>query len=566
MAAGLRNSSLASGQDGRVKVHTSTQPNVRMHSAVNPLAGVEGVNWKRPFKEELVEAEKLVKTLGRAAFVDDGDFGSDSVAGTPEASSSQSSHRSTSDLHPPWLYFFSPLANFSGTGVAEDIGDYDFLAYGGSRNAIMEANVWIGQPNVTTPLHYDAVHNSYAQLRGRKHFTIVPPWYWKCLYLFPGIHPSARMTQVPWDSLYNEKTRVNLAFSQLHPFLHESVAVEADQARNAGDHSWSCGSLFARGVVQEVILSPGDVLYLPPFWFHRVEAVGTEPSMSVSVHSESDALEVRGITNSRAVPGVRNVTYGDALALVQEYVKTLLDELSWKMETFATDILDSMYDPLQFDTEAEHLWESILEAETSFQEHARLVLQDANDINAPVPDLSKVREAAAVTARGISVTGSSLQASAVEILVAQYVEDILCDTFGAAFVAPVLRFLAGRLSIPSVSRANIARPRNMSVFVPGDMSTFARPGDWVRVKLTIGRSEEEVWEKQQRQDYELNVGGARRSFKALEEILAQYSLGTQLVVTVPFEYGFGSRGSAELGIAPFETFVMKVKIQMIVPL
>ena len=70
-----------------------------------------------------------------------------------------------------WLYFFSPLANLSASerGLGNDVGNVRFLTVqdGGSNGAAsaagsapMEVNVWIGQPNVTTPAHFDAVHNA----------------------------------------------------------------------------------------------------------------------------------------------------------------------------------------------------------------------------------------------------------------------------------------------------------------------------------------------------------------------------------------------------------------------
>ena len=534
VAAALRNSSIAQGGDGRVRAHISPLPNVRMHSAVNPLGAIDGVIWKRPFTEVMVDPDGLVQHRNQNP--------------KPEGPGH--------DTDSSWLYFFSPLGNFSAQYFSPDIGSYEFLAYGGDTNAMMEQNIWIGQPNVTTPLHYDAVHNAYAQLRGQKHFTLVPPLYWRCLHLFPGIHPSARMTQIPWESVAEPVPSLKPLVDQLHA--------------NARQHErWACSELMDSRVVQEVTLKAGEILYLPPFWFHRVEAVGSTPSMSLSVHSESDALDVRGITNSRAVPGVRNATFSESLVSVKEYLATVVSELSWDMGTFAQDMLDSMYAPLQYDRGTEHLWDKIGEAEAIFVKHARLSApagaQISTSDSSHEADMSDVRLAATSTARGIAATGSALDTAAVEILVAQYIEDVLCDTFGAAFVAPALKYVAGIMTISNAERESHPTPSVINEFVPGDQSTFARPGDWVRVKLSVASSEEELWKNVKRQNYDFRVGGARQTFKALEEVVATYSLGTQLVMAVPFEYGFGSRGSKELGIDPFQNFVMEVKIQMVVP-
>ena len=52
------------------------------------------------------------------------------------------------------------------------------------------------------------------------------------------------------------------------------------------------GALRGRSAL-EVVLSPGDVLYLPPYWLHTVSvADGAAPSLSLSVHAKSAAMEL----------------------------------------------------------------------------------------------------------------------------------------------------------------------------------------------------------------------------------------------------------------------------------
>ena len=49
-------------------------------------------------------------------------------------------------------------------------------------------------------------------------------------------------------------------------------------------------------MMAQVVLNPGDVLYIPPYWFHQVSAVSESPSdcsMSVSVHTESESARIR---------------------------------------------------------------------------------------------------------------------------------------------------------------------------------------------------------------------------------------------------------------------------------
>ena len=61
-----------------------------------------------------------------------------------------------------------------------------------------QINMWAHHPNITTPLHYDLLHNFYVQVYGRKRFVLTAPQAWRDAYLFPRIHPTSRMSQVPW--------------------------------------------------------------------------------------------------------------------------------------------------------------------------------------------------------------------------------------------------------------------------------------------------------------------------------------------------------------------------------
>jgi hypothetical protein len=141
-----------------------------------------------------------------------------------------------------WL---SPEA--AGVGARSDAAE---LGKAGKRS---EVNVWIGTSNVTTVLHYDAYHNTYVQLYGHKRFLLAPPRAFWGLYLYPATHPSDRQSQV----------RPGL----LDPDLGEFPGFE-------GVPFWQADLL------------PGDVLCLPAFWFHQVQA--KSDSISVSVWAASN--------------------------------------------------------------------------------------------------------------------------------------------------------------------------------------------------------------------------------------------------------------------------------------
>ena len=106
-------------------------------------------------------------------------------------------------------------------------------------------NVWIGQPNVIAHCHYDGYHNFYAQLYGRKKFKLYPPTTWPGLYPYPFLHPSHAQAQV------------NL-----------SHAASRRRFRGVERVWW-----------KEAVVEPGDLLYIPPLWFHEVEAIDVRYGM-----------------------------------------------------------------------------------------------------------------------------------------------------------------------------------------------------------------------------------------------------------------------------------------------
>ena len=110
--------------------------------------------------------------------------------------------------------------------------------------------------HTVTHAHYDTSHNLFVQVTGRKHFTLWPPAAHAPLRLYPTRHSLHR------QSALSEPPRA--------------------AAAAAGRRS--------------VVLDEGDALYLPPFYFHQVEAL-SNVSLAVAVWSESadsarkDALE-----------------------------------------------------------------------------------------------------------------------------------------------------------------------------------------------------------------------------------------------------------------------------------
>lgn len=116
-----------------------------------------------------------------------------------------------------------------------------------SPDAGTATHIWLGQGRGTTAgLHYDGYHNIYLQLHGVKEFLLFAPEDLGKVRLFPHLSPLARQSSLEW------------------------LPVAED----------------SRVTAQRVTLNPGDMMYVPPFWGHRV-TLATDWSVSLSVWSQS---------------------------------------------------------------------------------------------------------------------------------------------------------------------------------------------------------------------------------------------------------------------------------------
>ncbi|KAL7553822.1 hypothetical protein ACHAWF_017710 [Thalassiosira exigua] len=98
------------------------------------------------------------------------------------------------------------------------------------------AKIWLGQSQVVMPMHFDATDNLYVMAWGRKRATIGAPGQLEAMYRYPNGHPLAG------------SSRVNATEPDLHRFPR-----------------------FKGAELREVVVGPGDLLYLPAWWWHQFE-------------------------------------------------------------------------------------------------------------------------------------------------------------------------------------------------------------------------------------------------------------------------------------------------------
>jgi hypothetical protein len=106
-------------------------------------------------------------------------------------------------------------------------------------------NLWFGPGNNVTPLHYDVFNNLLTQVRGRKQVILCPP------------REIARVYPFPFGYLGSHISQVNVASPDLTQF---PAWADADRAL--------------------LELGPGDMLFIPTYWWHAVW--GIDQNMSIN--------------------------------------------------------------------------------------------------------------------------------------------------------------------------------------------------------------------------------------------------------------------------------------------
>ncbi|VEG38843.1 Uncharacterised protein [Mycolicibacterium flavescens] len=130
------------------------------------------------------------------------------------------------------------------TALPELWPDVQFPAFA-DEDKYAAVNLWLGAGNNFTGLHYDYADNFLTQIRGRKQVLLCPP------------REIARVYPFPFNYVGNNIAQVNVAHPDLTRFPDW-----ADAHRTVVD------------------LSPGDMLYIPLFWWHAVWGVGENMSIN----------------------------------------------------------------------------------------------------------------------------------------------------------------------------------------------------------------------------------------------------------------------------------------------
>ncbi|KAF4546213.1 Phospholipase [Lasiodiplodia theobromae] len=170
-------------------------------------------------------------------------------------------------------------------------------------------NFWLGSSRSTTSLHKDNYENVYVQVLGRKHFTLLPPVEAACVN--ERAVPAGRY--VPRARSGVEREGEEEREVELHDLRVEMARPE----RMVNWALWdpdlpavrpTAFSGLSRPV--RVTLEPGDMLYLPAMWYHKVAQSCSEEGICVAVNYWYD-MDFSGpfwsfFSFARSVGGVAN--------------------------------------------------------------------------------------------------------------------------------------------------------------------------------------------------------------------------------------------------------------------
>ncbi|KAF2710098.1 Clavaminate synthase-like protein [Pleomassaria siparia CBS 279.74] len=144
-------------------------------------------------------------------------------------------------------------------------------------------NFWLGNSHSVTALHKDNYENIYVQVRGKKHFVLLPPVESVCVdergVLAATYKPRQREGSA--ESEEKEEDLNNLIPHVTEPHTYTPFALWDPDTPPSDDR----GTRFSHlSQPMRVTLDEGDMLYLPALWYHKVSQSCNEEGICCAVN------------------------------------------------------------------------------------------------------------------------------------------------------------------------------------------------------------------------------------------------------------------------------------------
>ena len=160
-----------------------------------------------------------------------------------------------------------------------------------------DEHFWMGGRGVTASAHYDRDHNLFAQCVGQKRFVFWEPGVWPDMSVHPFYHPRDRQSQ--------------------------TVYIDHGEELTPMDRKGGKIDIEPYGYVD---LKPGELLYIPPFWWHRV--VSSTLSMSINVWTAAMESTMASTLNDLGLPKLVSKRSGkESVAATAFFLRGLVEAL-----------------------------------------------------------------------------------------------------------------------------------------------------------------------------------------------------------------------------------------------
>jgi Cupin-like domain len=200
-----------------------------------------------------------------------------------------------------------------------------------------ELLLWAGCENVTSMTHYDAVSNVYVQHHGTKEFLVFPPDALQVLPTYPRSHPNHRQVQTNLSDLaHGCKVDTTENCSPFHPLRLFPQTSTIPMGHAMIPPVWKSLEHFVKlARPQQVLLQPGDVLFLPAMWFHYVAARST--SVSTAIWTTTEADDKAAEAEQLALPLEADWTPDQLLTAAVSYASAFSHDISKARPNTETD-------------------------------------------------------------------------------------------------------------------------------------------------------------------------------------------------------------------------------------
>ena len=151
-----------------------------------------------------------------------------------------------------------------------------------------DTTLWVSTPGTATATRSSSFHTVHIQLRGKRRFTMYSERHETNLMVYPSIHPLHKTSR--WNGRRVTAYRIP----------HKSVAsTAAHHTRSEGETERTSSTtlraqLKARPIPKGIpswsmVLSPGEMLYVPPYMYYHTEVLSSEEASKVASSDAGNA-------------------------------------------------------------------------------------------------------------------------------------------------------------------------------------------------------------------------------------------------------------------------------------